>query len=260
MALILASHLSPLPVLEGYDDSVLGVLPEYRSTKSLSEQIIDTTVCKVERNNNEIKLTFNLSHLKSKTFTITSSLFKANTRFVGFFTQRGTFEIFELSDMLRDPVSFAKIKTLKNVTGQPFVHIYFHNSFTEGLVLVHGLPISNETFTIFDRNTYFTDPVITYFPSFATTRDNDEAKKKVLYDLNSIDSTVALEQQVDLLTTLVKNLINNQSQPSWSTDFLTKTEASSVTTLREVSSVISDLDTAKKKIRAAQKTYFDSLK
>jgi hypothetical protein len=260
MALILASYVNPLPIEEGYSDSVLGVLPEYRSAKSLSEKVIDTNVCKVERNSNEIKFTFNLSHLKSKTFTILSSVFKENTRFHVYITKSGEFEIVNLEDYTKDPNFHTKLIWLKNTISVPFVQIYFGNSFTQGLVIVNYLPISNETFTVLDRNKSFTDNIISYFPSFSTTRDNDAAKKKVLYDLNSIDSTVALEQQVDLLTTLVKNLINNQSQPSWSTDFLTKTEASSVTTLRQASDVINDLDTVKKKIRAAQKTYFDSLK
>ena len=71
MALILASYVDPLPILDNYTDSLLGVLPEYRSAKSLSEQIIDTNVVKVVKNNsNEIVLTLNYPHLKSKTYQL----------------------------------------------------------------------------------------------------------------------------------------------------------------------------------------------
>jgi hypothetical protein len=259
MALILTSHLSPLPIGENYSDELLGVLPEYRSETSLINKIIDNDVIKVERSSDNIVLTFNLPHLKSKTYTISSSIFKPKTELNLYVTKYGEFVIISVNDLLRHH-GFDRVKTLKALMhnyGLP-VEIYFHNSFSEGVVRINKLPVSNETFETKNRNMIFSDIVIEKFSSHQAVKDANVAKAKILYDLNYIDSIVALEQQVDLLTTLVKNLISNTSQPSWSSDFLNKSEASSVTTLQSATDVISALDTTKKKIRAAQKTYFDN--
>jgi hypothetical protein len=258
MALILASHISPLPILEGYDDSLLGVLPEYRSAKSLSEQIIDNDIVKVERSSNNIVLTFNLPHLQSKTYTISSSIFKARSVLNLYITKTGQFLILPVVDLLRHH-GFDRIKTLKDIAINGLVaEIYFHDSFSEGIVVINKQTVSNETFETKNRYTLLPEYIVSKFPSFQSVVNTNKAKSKVLYDLNYIDSIVALEQQVDLLTTLVKNLINNTSQPSWSSDFLNKIEASSVTTLQSVTDVVTALDTAKKKIRTSQKTYLDS--
>jgi len=258
MALILASYVDPLPILEGYDDSLLGVLPEYRSAKSLSESIIDINVVKVVRGANSIVLTFNLSNLISKTYTIDSSIFKANTRYELFSDNKGNFVLVDVSDIQRDPIYRVKVQHLKQLTGTPLARIYFHNSATTGFVLINRLPVSNETFRTVDRNTAFTHLLLSDFPSIQDTIDADLNKKEVLLTLNEIDSIVALEQQVDLLTTLVSNLINSQAQPAWATDFLSKIATSNVTTIRSATDIIKDLDSDKKKIRAAQKTYLDN--
>jgi len=260
MALILASHLSPLPILEGYDDSLLGVLPEYRSAKSLSDQIIDRQVVKVERDGNKILLTFNYSHLLNKTFTIDSSIFKSKERLNVYMQKTGNFVVIPLNDIQFRDHGFHKLITLKNlVTGiGPVAEIYFHNSASEGVVVVNGLPVSNETFDIKNKFSNFTDYVITHFPTVAELQAIDAAKSKVLYNLNNINSIVALEQQVDLLTTLVSNLINSQEQPAWAANFLSKVATSNVTTVRSVTDIITDLDSNKKKIRSEQQKYFDS--
>jgi hypothetical protein len=260
MALILSSHLSPLPILEGYDDSLLGVLPEYRSAKSLSDQIIDRQVVKVERDGNKILLTFNYSHLLNKTFTIDSSIFKSKERLNVYMQKTGNFVVIPLNDIQFRDHGFHKLITLKNlVTGiGPVAEIYFHNSASEGVVVVNGLPVSNETFDIKNKFSNFTDYVITHFPTVAELQAIDAAKSKVLYNLNNINSIVALEQQVDLLTTLVSNLINSQEQPAWAANFLSKVATSNVTTVRSVTDIITDLDSNKKKIRSEQQKYFDS--
>ena len=260
MALILTSHQSPLPIGENYSDELLGVLPEYRSSKSLSDKIIDSDIVKVERSSNNIVLTLNLSlNSTTKTYTISSSIFKERTRLNLYVSNSGEFFIIPLNDILRHH-NWDRIKYLKNMwnTNGPIAEIYFHDSFSEGVVIINRQTVSNETFEIKNRNTSASDFFATKFPSVLELRNSDKEKAKVLYDLNYIDSIVALEQQVDLLTTLVKNLINSSEQPSWSGDFLTKTEASSVTTLQSASDVITALDKTKKKIRESQKTYFDN--
>lgn len=258
MALILASYLDPLPILENYTDSVLGVLPEYRSAKSLSEQIIDTEVVKVVKNNNEIVLTLNYPHLKSKTYTIGQSIFKQRTRYELHMDNKGNYVLSDISDTQKDPIYRVKLTSLKQVDKTPIAKIYFHDSADEGFVLINRLAVSNETFRKVDRNTAFTHLLKSDFPSVQDIIDSDLNKKQILLTLNELDSIVALEQQVDLLTTLVKNLINNTAQPSWSNNFLTKVEAQSVTTVKSVDDIITDLDTQKTKIRTAQKTYLDN--
>lgn len=258
MALILATHSTPLTIESTYNDDLLGVLPEYRSGKSLSESLIDVNVVKVVRDGNKIIITFNLNHLKSKTFTIDSSLFQARKRFQCYVDSRGDFQVISTSDLIKDVASFGKLKSLKQCIGTPFAFIYFHDSASEGYVLINRTVVSNETFRIVDKNKAFTWQLLTDFPSVQEIIDADKNKNQVLSSLLEIDSIVALEQQVDLLTTLVKNLINNTAQPSWSNNFLTKVEAQSVTTVKSVDDIITDLDTQKTKIRTAQKTYLDN--
>ncbi|NDB60247.1 hypothetical protein EB001_17610 [bacterium] len=258
MALILATHSTPLTIDGNYNDDLLGVLPEYRSSKSLAESLIDINVVKVVRDGNSVKITFNLNHLKTKTFTIDSSIFQTRTRFQCYVDNRGDFQVIPISDLIKDIASFGKLKSLKQTIGTPFAFIYFHDSATEGYVLINRTVVSNETFRIVDKNKAFTWQLLTDFPSVQSIIDADKNKNKVLSSLLEIDSIVALEQQVDLLTTLVKNLINNSSQPSWANDFLTKVEAQSVTTVKSASDIISDLDAQKTKIRTAQKDYLDN--
>lgn len=259
MALILASYVDPLPILDNYTDSVLGIFPEYRSAKSLSEKIIDTDIVKVDKNNsNEIVLTLNYSHLKSKKYTIGQSIFKARTRYELYMDNKGNYVLVDISDIQRDSLYKVKLNSLKQVDKTPVAKIYFHDSFTEGFVLINRHTVSNETFRKVDRNTAFTHLLLSDFPSVQDIIDADLNKKEILLTLNDLNSIVALEQQVDLLTTLVSNLINNQSQPSWASDFLSKVAESNVTTVRSVSDIVTDIDSTKKKIRSAQKTYLDN--
>jgi len=259
MALILASYIDPLPILDNYTDSLLGVLPEYRSVKSLSEKIIDTDVVKVVKNNsNEIVLTLNYPHLKSKTYTIGSSIFKARTRYELYMDNKGNYVLADISDIQQDSIYRVKLTSLKQVDKTPIAKIYFHDSATQGYVLINRLAVSNETFTKVDRNTAFTHLLLTDFPSVQDIIDADLNKKQILLALNELNSIVSLEQQVDLLTTLVSNLINSQEQPAWAANFLSKVATSNVTTVRSATDIITDLDSNKKKIRAAQKTYLDN--
>ena len=259
MALILASHVDPKPILEGYTDSMLGVLPEYRSEKSLVDKVIDTEVCKVERNDNNINLTFNYNVMPVKSFLITPALFRAKTRIVLYYKKStGAFITKTIDEIIKDRDSFAKLRYVDNIAQSPLAEIYFGNSFTNGIVIINKLPISNEEFIHVDPTKTFPNRIIHLFPEVQDLIDKDKNKLTVLSNLNPNDSIVALEQQVDLLTTLVSNLINNQSQPTWSNNFLSKVASNNVTTVRDVNEVITDLDSTKKKIREAQKTYLDN--
>ena len=259
MALILASHVDPKPILDGYTDSMLGVLPEYRSEKSLVDKIIDTEVCKVERDDNNINLTFNYSVMSAKSFLITPALFQAKTRIVLYYKRStGAFITKTIDEIFKDRDSFAKLRYVDSIVETPLAEIYFSDSFTNGIVMIKKLPISNEEFIQVDPLKSFSHRILHLFPEVQDLINKDKNKLTVLSNLNPNDSIVALEQQVDLLTTLVSNLINNQSQPSWSSDFLSKVSTSNVTTVRSASDVLTDLDSTKKKIRAAQKTYLDN--
>ena len=81
-----------------------------------------------------------------------------------------------------------------------------------------------------------------------------KAKREVLTSLNPIDSIVALEQQVDLLTKIVKGQIDG-SVPSWSNDYFSKVEGK--TCIANENKAVTQLEEHKTKVREAQTKYFN---
>jgi hypothetical protein len=215
---------------------------------------------KVERitDSDNIKLTFNFPATGVMSYEITPEIFKAKTYFeLCWSRQEGKFIIVPLDVITKAPYYFI----LKS-TGINLASIYFDTSFKQGMIVFNGLPVSDEKFEKVPGGKVFINKFIAeYFPSSKKYLVDDVvSKRNIMSDLHHLDSIVALEQQVDLLTTLVSNLINNQSQPTWSNTFLDNMKNNSVTTLKTVDAINTELGKTKSNIRKIQKDYLDSKK
>jgi hypothetical protein len=254
MTLKLAAYLDPVSIGNDYADDRLNITPPYRPNNGAQFAV------KVERvtNSNNIKLTFNFPATGVITYEITPEIFKAKTYFeLCWSRQDEEFIIVPLDVITKAPYYFI----LKS-TGINLASIYFDTSFQQGMIVFNGLPVSNEKFEKVPGGRVFINNFIAdYFPdSKKYLVDNVLNKRNVMTDLHHLDSIVALEQQVDLLTTLVNNLINNQSQPTWSNTFLNNMKNNSVTTLKTAEEINIDLNKTKSNIRKVQKQYLDSKK
>jgi len=254
MALKLAAYMDPVSIGDDYTNERLNITPPYRPISGAQFAV------KVERitNSDNIKLTFNFPATGVITYEITSEIFKAKTYFeLCWSRQDGKFILVPLDVITKAPYYFI----LKS-TGINLASIYFDNSFQQGMIVFNGLIVSNEKFEKVPGGRIFINKFIAdYFPNSKKYLVDDVlSKRDVMTDLHHLDSIVALEQQVDLLTTLVNNLITNQSQPTWATTFLNNMKNNSVTTLRTVDDINTDLNKTKSNIRKVQKQYLDSKK
>jgi hypothetical protein len=254
MTLKLAAYSNPVSIGDDYTDERLNITPPYRPINGAQFAV------KVERieGSDNIKLTFNFPATGVITYEITPEIFKAKTYFeLCWSRQDGKFIIVPMDVVVKAPYYFI----LKS-TGINLASIYFDNSFQQGMIVFNGIPVSDEKFEKVPGGRIFINKFIAeYFPnSKRYLVDDVVSKRDIITDLHHIDSIVALEQQVDLLTTLVNNLINNQSQPNWSNTFLDNMKNNSVTTLKSVEEINADLTKTKNNIRKVQKKYLDSIK
>jgi hypothetical protein len=254
MTLKLAAYIDPVSIGDDYTDERLSITPPYRQIKGALFAV------KVERitDSDNIKLTFNFPATGVMSYEITPEIFKAKTYFeLCWSRQEGKFIIVPLDVITKAPYYFI----LKS-TGINLASIYFDTSFKQGMIVFNGLPVSDEKFEKVPGGKVFINKFIAeYFPSSKKYLVDDVvSKRNIMSDLHHLDSIVALEQQVDLLTTLVSNLINNQSQPTWSNTFLDNMKNNSVTTLKTVDAINTELGKTKSNIRKIQKDYLDSKK
>jgi hypothetical protein len=129
------------------------------------------------------------------------------------------------------------------------------------MVFVNYMVISNLDFINTKGGVWVGQYIADHFPeSQVSLVDNVLTKRKVMFDVNTLDSIVALEQQLDLLTELVSKLINKEQVPDWYEDFISKINDNSVTTLSTTEKLINSIEKQKVSIREAQKEYFANRK
>jgi hypothetical protein len=254
MSLKLAAYANPVSIGDDYADERLSITPPYRAVDGA---LFAVKVERIEDSDN-IKLTFNFTAPGIVTYEITPEIFKAKTYFELFWSrQDNNFIIVPL-----DVVAKAPYYNILKSSGIVLASIYFDNSFQQGIIVFNGIPVSNEKFIKIPGGRIFVNRFIAeYFPNSKKYLVDDViSKRNIMTDLHHLDSIVALEQQMDLLTTLVNNLINNQPQPTWSNTFLDNMKNNSVTTVRTVDEINADLNKTKSNIRKLQKQYLDSKK
>jgi hypothetical protein len=214
----------------------------------------------VKNSSNYIELTAHFAGDSYK-LVIDSSTFKANTKQLVFCSPiEGilTVDDWRLSGTPENKASFiAHYKTQNDVVA----NIYNDDVFENGMLFVNWDCVVGEgiDFQIQNEVTWIAQDMADNFPNFAPQVAKMRAKRELIFKVNHLDSIVALEQQVDLLTDLVKALINDSEQPSWSADYFTAITGHQAQDVRSVSDIISDLESHKTSVRSAQAEYLNSL-
>lgn len=150
----------------------------------------------------------------------------------------------------------------------PYVGVYFHNSIDE-MFLIANQPIDGEILEnkyaelIRDNITLF-DYLCTNVDGFISVNKEQNAKKKVLMELNPNTSLAALEAQVDLLTELVISILKNQPDliksvqkdlPYLST-FEQVFTGTSLLAIKDAEKCLNEIKETKAKIRQVQMEYY----
>ena len=93
--------------------------------------------------------------------------------------------------------------------------------------------------------------------TIASFVDKCKKKRKLMSKLNPLDSLAALENQVDLLTSIVIRLMNGDPVPPWVKDFIKTMQQNSSFMGRTPEQVVAIVNDEKSKVRGLQKEYFN---
>jgi len=151
----------------------------------------------------------------------------------------------------------------------PYVGVYFHNSIDE-MFLIANQPIDEGILDdkyaelIKDNITLF-DYLSTNVDGFISINKEQNAKKKVLMELNPNTSLAALEAQVDLLTELVISMLKNQPDLIKSVQndipYLSSFEQvfadTSLLAIKDAEKCLNEINETKAKIRQVQMEYYN---
>lgn len=188
------------------------------------------------------------------TYTISPDMFKPQSKFIGFLTVDGDFKV--VDDWKFNSAQEGKTGYLAHyrAVGDITFNVYFHDSYEESVLFIN-YPIQTELDVEITGGAWVHDKIAETIPAYNNGYLRKvKAKREVLTSLNPIDSIVALEQQVDLLTKIVKGQIDG-SVPSWSNDYFSKVEGK--TCIANENKAVTQLEEHKTKVREAQTKYFN---
>ena len=141
--------------------------------------------------------------------------------------------------------------------GDPIANIYFHTNWDNSLLFSNSPLVTEETpITKVEGNTYIHDWIESQYPeNECVIASNTNLRLAAFKDIHLVDAVVALEQQVDLLTRLVKGIIRSEVEPEWAAEFLNKMETHSTNTVRSPEENLQSAAEYKAKVRTAQVDY-----
>ena len=138
-------------------------------------------------------------------------------------------------------------------------NIYFNNTFEDSYLFVNIIPISNLDFEVIPSPQRVHDYFKTQIPDDIIA-NNTNLRIETVGSISDIDSIVALEQQVDLLSKLVFALINKSEIPEWSKTFIKNVEEYSVDKIKNTNEIIKDFSQHKQFVRTQQYKYLTNKK
>ncbi|WP_312516268.1 hypothetical protein [Anaerospora sp.] len=218
----------------------------------------------------ELSESYNNEILADKTFDL-AKLFKPRTFFYcymsGDIPRITDFFDTQYSNKSREELYRSIIFELMGVP--PYVGVYFHNSIDE-MFLIANQPIDEEVLDnkyaelIKDNITLF-DYLCTNVDGFISVNEEQNAKKKVLMELNPNTSLAALEAQVDLLTELVFSMLKNQpnlirtvqNDIPYLSSFEQVFTDTSLLAIKDAKKCLNEIKETKAKIRQVQMDYYN---
>lgn len=201
------------------------------------------------------KLTLRLEG-SAASLTVNASELAPRTKYIFFESPLLGIVMAEHDSMFKSKDQWAFRRTTE-VLSDPVANLYFHDNWESSLFFSNIPPVSEEAFTTVDHDTYIHDWIGTqYAVDEYTVGHNTNARLDAFREVSTIDSIVALEQQVDLLQDVVRALLKGEVSPEWAERFLDETAPASCTEVRAPTDVIEDVVTHKTKVRKAQTEFF----
>ena len=191
-----------------------------------------------------------------------ATYFKPRTKYIVLYSPLKGLLIFDHNWLFKSKSNWPGLKDSHYVQ-DVVANIYFHDTPEDFLVFTNFQPICQGIEFVHPTQSPVRvhDYMMSLLPSGEDTLGyNTNLRIETFTPLSDIDSIVALEQQVDLLTRLVKCLLENQAPPSWADAFLNGALNNAVDTVRPVDSVIDDMNNHKQAVREAQAAYLNGRK
>jgi hypothetical protein len=195
-------------------------------------------------------------------FTVTPDLFESGKKKTVFYTIFDEFIVADDEDMnkSRDFAAFLMYQKKVNPVVAEF-NLVWADTFENSMVFTSKPTLTNlpeNEWKSHDKGFWLHPYLATVYPENANyLLHNVTAKHNLLQKTNVVDSVTALEQQVDLLTEIVKSLIDKSNAPEWSAQFLSKALEKSSQTLRTPQEITNDLVKYKDDLRVKVATYFN---
>ena len=195
-------------------------------------------------------------------FTVSKDLFKPWKKNTVFYTRFDEFIVADDEDMnkSRDFAAFLMYQK-KVIPVQAEFNLVWADTFENSMVFTSKSTLTNlpeNEWKSHDKGFFLHPYLATVYPENANyLLHNVVAKHNLLQKTNVVDSVTALEQQVDLLTEIVKSLIDKSNAPEWSAQFLNKALEKSSQTLRTPQEITNDLVKYKDDLRVKVATYFN---
>jgi hypothetical protein len=189
---------------------------------------------------------------------IDTALYRPQQKYTIFLSEIGQWYVMEDEWMnrSRDAWAFAYYQLMIRQTA--LANVYFHDSFDNSVLFMNrdvtcDLPEMEEL----NRPVWLHDHFAEMFPEAdAYLRGNVKAKHDLMIKTNTIDSIVALENQLDLLTDVVKSLIAGEAAPEWASEFINGTLAQ--TSVRDVADTVTKTVSYKTELRENVNTYLSA--
>lgn len=191
----------------------------------------------------------------SSAITISKSIFKKRTKYVGFLSFTDGIILVDDWRLNSSIESKSFIRNHYRVPEDVCFNIYFHDTFEESLIFCNwpvttALPVDE-----LKKGVWVHDYIATQFDGYEAYRTKLIAKRKALLGVNILDSVVALEQQIDLITALLVALFEERELPQWTQDFKQAVVPHSVLNTRTAAAILEDLQRHKAAVRELQATY-----
>jgi hypothetical protein len=194
--------------------------------------------------------------------TVGTELFKPKTKYVVFLSKLYGLKVFEHDWLYKEKGNFTVVKEHWLAT-EVVANLYFHNTSAEFVVFCNYQPVYEDgsiELTVVPPGRVHDIIGGLYPDSENSMAHNTNLRIEHLAEINLVDSVVALEQQVDLLTDLVKALLNAQSAPAWAAAFIAGVEEHSTKTVKNPTDIVNNIKSHKAFVRDVQSAYFRNRK
>jgi len=192
----------------------------------------------------------------SDEITIDQQLFRQRAKLVGFLSLTNGIILVDDWRLNSSIESKSFIRNHYRVPEDVCFNIYFHDSFEEGLIFCNWPLKTDLSVDELKKGVWVHDYIAEHFEGYDTYRKKLIAKRDALLGVNVLDSVVALEQQIDLLTALLLTIVENRPRPDWMEGFKQAVTPHSVLRTRNVNDLLADMKSHKAAVRELQERYF----